>query len=116
MLLTPLALMYSLKIGYINAQASPEMPYGIWGSVIINGKPAPDGTEVTASINGTQITSIKTIAGGIYTLTIPADNPTTKQKEGGVKGDIVSYNINGTKTSLNSFWKSKFSDQVNLSE
>lgn len=116
MLLTPLALMYSLKIGYINAQMSTEMPYGIWGSVMIDGKPATDGTEVTAWISGIRIASTKTITGGMYTLTVPADNPETKQKEGGIRGDVVSYKINGTKTDLNSFWKSKFSDQVNLRE
>lgn len=116
MLLTPLTVLHLLSVGYIVTQASPELPYGSWGSVIIDGSPAVDGTEVTASINGTLIASTKTMTGGMYVLTIPADDPATKLKEGGIKGNIVSYSINGTKTASSSSWKSEISDRVNITE
>jgi len=51
------------------ALAIPGIGHQFYGSVTINGSPAPDGTDVTAKINGIPVAS-KTTSGGKYYFTI----------------------------------------------
>ena len=47
-----------------HASAIPPMPTEFYGSVVIDGKPAPAGTNITALINGVEKGSIKTVVDG----------------------------------------------------
>jgi hypothetical protein len=75
------------------AFAVPGFPVQIWGAATINGLPAPDGTQVSAKINGVDV-AITTTSGGIYDL-IVSDTDNTRS------GSIVTIfvnNINSGKT------------------
>ncbi len=50
----------------VHASAIPPMPTEFYGSVVIDGKPAPAGTNITALINGVEKGSIKTVVDGFY--------------------------------------------------
>jgi hypothetical protein len=68
------------------------------GPVTVNGQNAPFGIEVIASIDGT---SGGPWSGHIipkygefwYVVDVPADDPTTEVKEGGVNGEIVRFSV-----------------------
>ncbi len=47
-------------------QAIPPLPYEFFGTITIDGTPAPVGTEVIAKINGTVVGNITTTAKGLY--------------------------------------------------
>jgi hypothetical protein len=57
-----------LFIAFISAHgtATPPMPTEFYGSVIIDGKPAPIGTIISAQIHGVEKGSITTVADGFY--------------------------------------------------
>jgi len=74
--------------------AAPSIPYEPYGVVMINENPAPDGLLVQGFINNVQYGSTTTQKGW-YSLTIPADDPGTAEKDGGVEGDIVVFKVNG---------------------
>jgi hypothetical protein len=50
----------------VHVSAIPPMPTEFYGSVVIDGKPAPIGTNITAIINGVEKGSIKTVVDGFY--------------------------------------------------
>ncbi|PWR74132.1 hypothetical protein [Methanospirillum lacunae] len=50
----------------VHVSAIPPMPTEFYGSVVIDGKPAPSGTNITAMINGDEKGSIKTVVDGFY--------------------------------------------------
>jgi len=50
----------------VHASAIPPMPTEFYGSVVIDGKPAQTGTNITAFINGVEKGSIKTVVDGFY--------------------------------------------------
>jgi len=50
----------------IHVAAVPPLPAEFYGSVSIDGKPAPVGTMITAQINGVEKGSIRTLADGFY--------------------------------------------------
>ena len=63
------------------ALAVPSPPHWFYGSVTINGSPAPDGTTVTARINGIDVASTTTV-GGEYgyqpSFYVPDTDPSTR--------------------------------------
>lgn len=68
-----------------------------YGDVSVGGSPAYDGTVVAAHIDG--LSWETTTTGGSYGYTpvfyIPADNPGTPAKDGGINGDVVTFTVSG---------------------
>ncbi|WP_319580496.1 hypothetical protein [uncultured Methanospirillum sp.] len=50
----------------VHVSAIPPMPTEFYGSAVIDGKPAPAGTNITALINGVEKGSIRTVVDGFY--------------------------------------------------
>lgn len=50
----------------VHVSAIPPMPTEFYGSVVLDGKPAPAGTNITAIINGVEKGSIKIVVDGFY--------------------------------------------------
>ena len=78
------------------ALAVPSPPHWFYGSVNINGSPAPDGTTVTARINGIDVASTTT-SGGKYGYVnplfyVPDTDPSTRP------GETISFFVNGVDT------------------
>jgi hypothetical protein len=71
-------------------------PATVSGTVFVNGAAAPAGAAVQAWAGPTVIAEA-TIAGdggaSRYTLTIPADDPATPQREGGAVGERISFTV-----------------------
>ena len=64
------------------------------GKVTYKGNPVPDACRVIAYIQGVKYAETE-VKNGIYSLSIPADDPSTLAKEGWVEGDNVSLKVEG---------------------
>lgn len=84
----------------ITAKAQPPMPpCSFFGSVKVNGSPAPDGLNVTIVIRGTTLKwSTETKDGAYGPIEIPSDNMTTPEKDGGKDGDVIEFCVKGIET------------------
>ena len=87
--------------------AVPGVPNQFYGSVTINGQPAPDGTTVTAEINGAEVKSTTT-SNGEYNLIV--DDP-----QGDRIGDTVYFFVDGIDTGKTASFCNGCSDRVDLS-
>jgi len=77
--------------------AAPQPPHQFYGNVTIDGSPAPEGTEITVKIDGVGYGSTTTSDGkyGYDPLFfVPADDPSTDEKEGGQNGDVIQFYVN----------------------
>ncbi len=82
-------------------------PSEYWGSVTINASPVVDGTQVSAYVNGTLYANMPGgTMNGFYSIILPADNPDTPEKEGGLTGDTIMFRINGSAARPLVKWKS----------
>lgn len=92
----------------ITDEAQPPIPpCTFFGSVEVNGSPAPDGLNVTAIIRGTTLKWSNETKDGAYGqlidgqliggITIPSDNQTTPWKDGGKDGDVIDFYVKGIK-------------------
>ncbi|MDD4255148.1 MAG: hypothetical protein PHP59_07195 [Methanofollis sp.] len=61
-----LILLIALVAGVAADESVPALPHEFWGTVTIDGSPAPAGTEITAMIGGTGCGSITTTKSGTY--------------------------------------------------
>lgn len=86
-----LAVVLVLGLGTVTAQPTrpPMAPHQFYGTVTINGVPAPDGTVVSAEINGVVVMTATT-KNGLYGY----DTASLLRIEG-EDGDVVSFQING---------------------
>ncbi len=107
---------YSVKIyaddGYIVAEKAVSFeiddvipPANFYGNAIYdNGSYVSDNLDVEAYINNTFVASAFTKNSG-YNITIPADNPETEWKEGGIEGDLVKIFVDGHETNSSWVWE-----------
>jgi len=65
-----------------------------YGSVIIEGQPAPNNLLVVAFVGDIELARTHT-QGGQYSLYIPKDDPSTPQREGYRDGEIITVRVNG---------------------
>ena len=78
--------------------AVPGIPHQFYGTVTVDGAPAPYGTLVEAKIDGVTYATTTTVSGdyGVDPLfTVPADDPDVVGKEGGEDGDIIDFYVDG---------------------
>ena len=95
----------------------PTMPAAFYGTVTLDGASVPDGTSVTALINGTVYSKTKAKRNDqdmVYVISIPGDDPATPAKEGGVEGDIVTFEVGGYNATQQAQWHSGTQTQTNL--
>jgi hypothetical protein len=71
---------------------SVNSPCQIYGIVNYKGHPVPDDCVVKASILGYEYASTK-VKEGKYSLSIPADDPSTPNKEGWVDGEYITLQV-----------------------
>lgn len=82
------------------ASALPQMPHQFYGTVMIDGLPAPDGCWVDIymeAADGTEFWWYTDTVAGLYgwdpIFTVPSDDPDTSEIEGGVNGEIVYFYV-----------------------
>ena len=97
--------------------AIPRIPHQLYGNVSIGGIAAESGKVVTAKIGGVTYASTTTDAQGRYgytpVFTVPADDPDTLAKEGGVSGDIIELYVDNNLASTTVFQNGTI-QQLNL--
>ena len=84
--------------------AIPELPMIVSGDVSINDKPAKIGTQVSAEVNGKEITSMKTTEAGKFTLLLQKLN----------ENDNAEFYVDGIDSGQNVIYKSGDFKQLNL--
>jgi PKD repeat protein len=97
--------------------APPILPSSFYGTVMVNSTYVPDGTAISAWIDGIQYagTSTFTFEGkSVYTIEIPADNPSTGGKDGGEEGDIIDFKIGSEDADLSGTWHTGTNVELNL--
>ncbi|MFC1969201.1 InlB B-repeat-containing protein, partial [Chloroflexota bacterium] len=97
-----LLLALALMLASSPVLAVPQQPHQFWGSVSICDQQVEEGTVVSARIDGIEYASTIVDGDGQYgfvpTFKVPADDPATPPKEGGVGGldpDIVEFWVLG---------------------
>jgi hypothetical protein len=80
-----------------------------YGPVTVNGADVPDGTVVTAWLENPSVgpwttTTYTRYGASWYVIYIPADDPSTPDKEGGVVGDQVHFSVSATPVPGTATW------------
>lgn len=98
------------------ALAAPPLPFNAWGTVTINGALAPDGTIVTAWIDGVRYGLDVTgrLGTGWYSLDVRGDDPDESGKQGGLPGDIITFQVNGQTMPQTAIWASGVSERIDF--
>ena len=98
-------------------RAVPPLPSTFYGTVKVDGANVPDGTLVTAWIDGAQYGQASTFTfndESWYSLDVLGDDPDSPAKDGGVSGDIVSFRIGSDDAVQTGVWSSGTPVQLNL--
>lgn len=95
----------------------PQMPHQFYGNVTIGEATAPSGVSVSASIGGVPYAVTTTDAQGRYGYSplfkVPADDPDTQAKDGGVAGETIQLYVANTPAATATFQNGEIT-QLNL--
>ena len=104
---------------FLNAHAFVQpQPSSYYGTVRIDDTRAASGTVISAWIDHTQYAqtvATLNVDQAIYNLDVPADDPATPLKEGGVANETVQFRIGSTLAQQTGIWFSDTDTNVNLS-
>lgn len=84
-------------------------PITLSGVVSVNGAAAAAGTPVSAWIHGDSVaTATSVLQEGVsrYTLAVPADDPSTPEREGGAVGESISFTVGDLPAAQAVTWQS----------
>ncbi len=95
------------------ALAVPPLPFSAIGTVMINGVFAPNGTLVTAWIGGVRY-GLSVTNQGWYALDVPGEDPETDGKQGGLPGEIITFQVNGQTMPQTAVWASGVSERIDF--
>jgi len=119
-LATMVVLIALLAPGVAVAQGQ-EPPCRFYGTVRVDGAYVPDGTQVTATIDGMVLTWTTTTKSSspesVYVLDVPGDDSLTAERNGGAEGDVVRFNVRYGGRDLAAgagFWHQGMTQEVNL--
>jgi len=93
------------------------MPASFYGTVTVNGTDAPEGTPVSAWIDGVRYatTDAFTFDGrSMYALDVPADDPATPEVDGGRPGYTIVLRIGGLKADQTATWHGGTNSRLDL--
>ena len=108
-----------LFASFTSVKAVPPLPSSFYGTVLVNGGNIPEGTIVSAWIDGVQYASMLSEmfeGDSIYYFEVPGDDPTTTEKiEGGVAGDTIVFKVDGVEAPQTGTWASGSNVNLDLS-
>jgi hypothetical protein len=113
-LLISFALIF-LLMDAVMAQSPPQPGCIFYGSVTVNGAPAPDGLTVTAVIGGVSVNWTAVTSSGTFQLGVPSDNADAPEKDGGLEGDMVEFYVNNINTGQTADFDTGGAIEVDLS-
>lgn len=118
-------LLLSLMLGVIKSSATagpllvPPLPSSFYGTVKVNGGYVPEGTTISAWINGVQYLETQSIlynGESVYTMDVAGDDPSTPGiVEGGKQGDTIAFQIGSNLAEQTATWQSGTNIALNLS-
>jgi len=89
--------------------AVPPLPSSFYGTVKVNGANVPEGTQVTAWVDGVRYayTTVLIYQGDtVYALDVPGDEQETPETiEGGVQGDVIVFRVGGVPADQIATWQ-----------
>ena len=98
--------------------AVPPSPSCFWGTVRINNASVPNGTIVSAWINGVEYANTTTFIyneNSVYSICVPGDDPDTAPEiDGGKTNDTIVFKINEKEADQTGTWKKGSNTQLNL--
>jgi len=105
-----------------SVSAFPPLPASFYGTVKIDGENVPEGTLVSAWINGVEILSVvveeyeeNTVYSTVYSINVPGDDSSTEgEVEGGIVGDVIIFYIDDLLADQTGIWGSGTSNELNL--
>ena len=93
-----------------SVSAFPPLPASFYGTVKIDGENVPEGTLVSAWINGVEILSVVVEEYGentVYSINVPGDDSSTEgEVEGGIVGDVIVFYIGDLMADQTAIWSS----------
>ena len=112
-----LAVLLTLVTTPVYAQGAPPLPHAFYGTVEVNGSPAPAGTEVEVRGEGVQVdvgnNPIVTTAEGRYGSS-GALEPKLIVQGDIVEGSSITFYVNGVSTGQTAEWHSGEVTELNL--
>ena len=97
----------------------PTMPSSFYGAASQNGFDLPDGTSISAWIDSIQFAQTSSFSFGgqsVYSMDVPADDPSTPAViEGGIEGDVIVFKIEGFQSDQTGIWHGGSNQELNLS-
>ena len=110
-----LTIVLTLLSGLVpTARAAPPFPYSPFGLVRINGELVPNGTQVTAWVNGVRYGTTTTVNDGWYTIDVLGDDPDEPGKDGGESGDTVIFKVGSHTANESGTWASNGDPRIDL--
>ena len=98
--------------------AAPPPPSSVYGIVSSGGANVPNGTVVSAWINGVQYATTPTFTDSglsVYTFDVPGDDDSTAGTlEGGKEGDPIVFKVGGVIVPQAGIWHSGSNVQIDL--
>jgi len=98
-------------------EAAPPLPSSFYGTVLVNGANVPDGTVVSAWIDGVNYVDFETITfegASVYSFDVPGDDPDTPEKDGGIEGDTIVFMIGSDTADQTATWHTGTNVELNL--
>ncbi len=112
-----MALALSLVLSATPVYAVPALPHAFYGSVSINGSPAPPGTSVeargTGVMTGIQDNPTVTTVTGVYGSSNPFQSRLIVQGEI-EEGATITFYVNGVSTGQTAEWHSGQTSEINI--
>ncbi len=107
------AIILSVTILILSGMAFAQLgiPHNLYGSVTINGAPAPDGTGVSVNIDGLQVTNTVTTAGkyGYSPNVFYVEDPNNDRS-----GKTMHFLVNGVDSGVTAIFQNGASTQLDL--
>lgn len=122
-LLAVLILLLMVSVFLSSASAKPLMlpplPSSFYGTVKVNGGYVPEGTTISAWINGIQYVQAQTLiynGESVYAMDVAGDDASTPGIiEGGIQGDTIVFQIGSNLAEQTAIWQTGTNIELNLS-
>lgn len=118
LILIAVLLMLVLTSQTFVVNAVPPLPSSFYGQVKLNGENVPDGTLISAWIDGVKYTETPSLSyegNSVYAFDVPGDESSTSEiVEGGVPGDIIVFKIGDLVADQTGIWTSGVYTELNL--
>jgi hypothetical protein len=83
----------------------------------VSGEALPEGTVVRALVEGQVCAETQTVTfqgDAVYSLNVPGDDPETPERDGGVEGDLIRFEVGGVVVAQTATWHAGTNVELNV--